>query len=148
MTIEPTVEADAHRIAAIRAREQAATKGPWEDHFGMILGAADPDPESEGEQDRVADVPQQTPRAAFNRAFIANARADVPFLLDRLEESETRAGNILSASNLEIERLRAALINVESWLVTARAAREAGDPQAVADEAYAHFTVREALGLK
>jgi len=74
------------RIAEIRAREAAATEGPWEakgttsdDWYPRVIGPI---------FDAIADLDIESECAAADAEFIAAARADVPWLLaeiDRLE---------------------------------------------------------------
>jgi hypothetical protein len=71
------------RIAQIRAREQAATKGPWTayemTHYGDS-GTGFWSVQPIGEPD---DTMTES-----DAAFIANARVDIPYLLDRLSALE------------------------------------------------------------
>lgn len=84
--------ADKLDIAAIRARAEAATPGPWE-HYEH------PERESDDPHDRSDDVRlpggtswRHNPIAVETRhhdaAFIASARTDVPALCDALEAAE------------------------------------------------------------
>ena len=66
------------RLEAIKAREQAATDGPWvgmpaSDHGGWGWGIDSPLVETEGQ-------------ASINAEFAGHARDDVPWMRERLEE--------------------------------------------------------------
>ncbi len=87
----------AERIAAIRAREQAATPGPWEikqwtDQTGEVESYLSIDWSDEEDQD-----------------FIANARADIPWLLDRLARAEELLGRYVAG-------------DVDNWRIDAETA--------------------------
>jgi hypothetical protein len=82
------------RLEQIRARAEAATPGPWEfDSYCRVI--CNPDVFCDDEHDGVnlAYVPAWNGDTACqphsdNAEFIANARADIPYLLDRLAASE------------------------------------------------------------
>lgn len=82
---------DAEREAEIRARCERATPGPWdEDGYCRVL--ADP----EILCDDIAYVPAwggdtARPSHSDNMVFIAHSRADVPWLLARLDAERERA---------------------------------------------------------
>ncbi|MFG2748073.1 hypothetical protein [Streptomyces xanthophaeus] len=90
------------RLADIRAREQAATKGPWErcpeygEHFYAYLGGSHllgvGDINFGDGKDAEADL-----------AFTLAARADIPWLLDTIAELRAQVQE-LTAENRGYER--------------------------------------------
>jgi hypothetical protein len=95
----------AKRIADIRARVEAATPGPWE--RGIYDGHASvrvkdtykpvaehvccdtyEDVSIDGYRYTAKDCSRGGPMNRQDADFVANARADVPWLLDRLERAE------------------------------------------------------------
>lgn len=92
-------------ISAIRAREQAATPGPWmikihNEQYGQGYGEITYFVDIEGELLKIglADNNRLFAKYHSDTDFIAHAREDIPYLLDRLEQAEA-----------EVERLREAL---------------------------------------
>ena len=78
------------RLEEIRARVEAATPGPWYPQPGYVMRSESgvhpevclmcgPEHTGVGSSDAVSDG-----------AFIAHAREDIPYLLDRLERAEAR----------------------------------------------------------
>src|SRR5690348_3514467 len=105
------------RIAAIRTREAAATKGPWAvwRKFGTFIfrGIFNPEREhearhryEEASSNAIAQV-QSVECAVGDAEFIANARADIPWLLAQLAKFKglvTRAQRLVDhADHCEIE---------------------------------------------
>ena len=87
------------RIEAIREREQRATKGPWTFRVvkrgdtpdgSVMIGAVAP-----GHQIRATPPGGSYP--SNDGEFIANAREDVPFLLDLLTSLQSDRDELLSA---------------------------------------------------
>ncbi len=87
------------RIAAIRAREQAATPGPWRasSYDGRYaIRANDRQPVAVHvccehwveDGDPVVDCSRGGPLKKHDAQFCAEARADIPWLLARLERAE------------------------------------------------------------
>lgn len=111
------------RLTEIEARAKAATRGPWEDATGsieprgiwssalfvstatgeVVAGALCPDTGDEGMETPIAGAPPE------NRAFIAHARDDVPWLVAQVRERDA-----------EIARLRALLTTTGDALATMR----------------------------
>lgn len=88
------------RIAAIQQREQQATKGPWRivhdtnifadiDNYGKRLVA-----NSGGHYSNLYDTNAEN---ESNAAFIAHARADIPYLLHALQQAQTRLSLLQSS---------------------------------------------------
>lgn len=98
-----------NRIDAIRTREEAATKGPWNFYDGDTYANVAADLKMTGpgsyqcrqqiarlededvyddQQQQEWDEDQAAEQMTANAAFIAHARQDVPFLLDRIAELE------------------------------------------------------------
>lgn len=97
MTTTPeTAPTDAAaRLAEIRARDVAATKGPWGSHRdldGVYTIQARPRSDAYGmtsDGDIATLASGRTDAEGYaNASFIAHARKDVPFLLDRVAELE------------------------------------------------------------
>lgn len=116
---------DAIRQAEIRARAQAATKGPWEARCsGVEDGAYQPARVVAGRPNHVATVYV----AAFNSNdcdadFCAHARQDIPYLLQRLEEAEQendRAHGDLGFTKNDLGNALHRAAQLESALAAAR----------------------------
>jgi hypothetical protein len=73
------------RVAAIRARAEAATRGPWWTEGVPAVYAKIPKgrPNGEGIIDCVY-YGRKVPEAQANAEFIAHAREDIPWLLEQL----------------------------------------------------------------
>lgn len=115
--------------AAIRARCEAATPGPWQRDDGndasgyivVVTLAFDPDGPNYAPDDNycVVACDEDYPMKATDADFIAAARSDVPRLLDALEAAEAKTQAALTALDMaavqliaaraEVGRLRAAL---------------------------------------
>jgi hypothetical protein len=72
-------------LAAIKARAEAATRGPWHASVGDPP-AGDHYPVTAKNGDDVADCLTNNPLARQNAAFIAAARDDVPALVAEVEQ--------------------------------------------------------------
>lgn len=76
------------RIAEIRAREEAATQGPWEwscHPWGWQMRAPDLHCRICTEEFYPESLPETVARQGSDAEFISHARDDVPYLLDRCE---------------------------------------------------------------
>lgn len=71
-------------IAAIKARADKATAGPWANDAPACVAKLWP----EGGKMTVATAPHETFFGIANAEFIAHARTDIPALLTALEASE------------------------------------------------------------
>lgn len=124
-------QTDPARIAAIQAREQAATKGPWEtklygpyQRVRHIYGQRTPPTVATLERAAVAiDAPyvDEVVQADLDAEFIAHAREDVPYLLAELTRLHAEMANMadtfrqsaqglsdkLSATQVDVARLHA-----------------------------------------
>ncbi len=84
------------RIAAIRARVERATGGPWyrnvvpgpEPRTSMVVTGAD----GKSVADCIWAKGTYYPRSQNNAEFICHAREDIPWLLERLTRAEAVAG--------------------------------------------------------
>ncbi len=70
------------RLAAIKARCEAATPGPWKDEYAELEGFASILRHDGTDWHQVCDADQH------DRPFIAHARSDVPWLLAEIERLE------------------------------------------------------------
>ena len=70
-------------VKAMRAREQAATEGPWENVNGQL---AYPTKDLNFHLNRLTGRGEQKGQMDADRDFIAHARQDIPDLLDTLDE--------------------------------------------------------------
>lgn len=104
---EKGIRPDSRRMGKIRARANAATPGPWmvTRNGGMRIYPA----ANLGKADHLIAktfgsqwlAPDAEVAAQDNATFIAEARADVVWLLDRLEALETTARDLVQASDAE-----------------------------------------------
>ena len=81
------------RLTDIETREQAATKGPWwNDSHEIYQGAW----EISGLSEWVGETcdPADDAKSKANAAFIAHARADVPWLIDQLRQARDLAAEM------------------------------------------------------
>lgn len=99
-------------LAAIRARTDAATEGPWSaDPTGTVCAKADLLPDGKGGEILPLSGPMEVAECyrdespgerAKNAEFIAHSRADVPALLDLVEvqaaELERLRGEVADAA--------------------------------------------------
>jgi hypothetical protein len=93
----------AERLDAIEARAAAATDGPWraDDEHGLIddampawcVSRTDTDDAYLGD---VAYMPQTSPQERENADFIANARDDVPWLVDQVRKRDAAFRAVLA----------------------------------------------------
>lgn len=96
---------DSERLAAIRQREQQASRGPWLWHW-----RDDPDaPGSVAMRDQnyaIAMCPRYGKSDfAANAEFIANARSDVPWLLSEHDRLLARVGELEAEKAELVKRL-------------------------------------------
>lgn len=81
MSKEPMTE---ERIAKIRAREKAATQGPWREE--CVIGRRKEIETFHTIRDKDGAIVDVLPILAYHdAAFIAHAREDIPALLDEVE---------------------------------------------------------------
>ena len=103
-------DAERIEIEAIRERHAKATPGPWDmvevDGRGEVLLGPDDEPGFERE-----DVLFGVNESA-NFDFIANARTDVPFLLDMLAERDTMLAGICGAANIDTVGVPVAMLEM------------------------------------
>lgn len=102
---------DDKRVGEIRARVEAATLGPWAHDVGkncswVYAKAHEHAHRKSGNYNHtLAECPQWgeksfgqlPPQATANARFIAHARADIPYLLDALQQSEAREKRLREA---------------------------------------------------
>lgn len=90
------------RIAEIRAREQAATPGPWEvegkSHmaFACIVSSSQYDPINDRQRRivKMCGIASPAGEGSNNASFIANARQDVPDLLTEVTRLRSRVARL------------------------------------------------------
>jgi hypothetical protein len=127
---------DPERIAEIRARVEKATKGPWVcgDERLPVMTAMGVLPHR-----HVALLESvREPDFGANAAFIAHARADIPFLLSALESSQARVREWQPIETAPKVRGYGTLIDI--WIVD----RRSGRGYRVPDAHYAPCDGREA----
>lgn len=94
----PSNRLTAEQLAAIRARAEAATPGPWSAHHRSYGLTADHD-EFGGLGLEIEGPPEAFLRGQFARGtdaqFIAASRTDTPALLAHIEELELERGRLL-----------------------------------------------------
>jgi hypothetical protein len=124
---DPAAKEEATRLAEIRARADKATPGPWYRADGDLEGF----PGSVDVQDeRSFGICSMAERGAYadSADFIAHARADIPWLLERLRDSALECVSAygqaedaclrLAAAERERDAAQAKLAVAESWGMT------------------------------
>lgn len=90
-------------LDAVRQREQAATKGPWEwTEDDQLLAPHGTMTEYDGSPGSARIIETDSgvyPPFATDRAFIAAARTDVPTLLRIVEALDAKLGEVLEATS-------------------------------------------------
>jgi hypothetical protein len=145
MTAQPLTD---EQYAAIRAREAAATPGPWAIEWDHDDVTDAPFPVSLGP---IGYLEHHGERDVADAEFVAHARADVPALLaevDRLRAERAEAAQLSHQYRNECERLRAENEGMRAVQQVHMAGFEAvlliadRDPNAAADSSTWH----EAIG--
>lgn len=121
----------------IRAREQAATPGPWVTHR----------PSGEYVRNPETNFEVCMTRRSYDAEFIAHAREDIPWLLDENEQLKRLAGESIYTVRKQAKEIARLTTRVEELEAELAGYREAEPPCKVGDAIYI-LTADSPMGIE